>query len=70
MWTGRGINAIQFQTTNGRLWERFGGPGGYAYVVRGLDGKRERALVGFKGRCGEEVDALQVPLSECVSWFF
>ena len=70
IWTGDDvIDAIQFQTTNGRLSERYGGPGGSAYVVRGSDGKRERALMGFKGRSGGEVDALQVrlPLSGCGS---
>ncbi|KAL8691868.1 MAG: hypothetical protein Q9218_002995, partial [Villophora microphyllina] len=58
IWAGNMVDAIQFQTTKGRLSDKFGGGGGAPYVFRGFNG-RERALMGFRGRSANEIDAVE-----------
>ncbi|KAK4175065.1 Jacalin-like lectin domain-containing protein [Triangularia setosa] len=50
VWCGSDIDAIQFQTTTGRVSPKYGGGGGGQFILRGHNGRRERALMGFRGR--------------------
>ncbi len=60
IWAGSDIDAIQFQTTRGRLSPKYGGDSGSMYLVRGHNGERERALMAFKGRCSGILYNLEV----------
>ncbi|KIK69491.1 hypothetical protein GYMLUDRAFT_649472 [Collybiopsis luxurians FD-317 M1] len=58
------VHAIQFQTNTGRLSPKYGDAVGSSapFVYRGYDEnlKRERALMGFKGHAGNEIDFVEV----------
>lgn len=58
VWAQDTIYGIQFRTTKGRLSQHYGYGTGEPYICRGFEG-HERALMGFRGRCACEIDAIE-----------
>lgn len=66
VWSGNGVDAVQFHTQKGLKSQKFGGNGGKQREAMGCaSGQQE--LVGIFGKCGRCIDSIQFKWETCVT---